>query len=132
MSLIFKNISKHFLRQFFETKRILLQNPKTKISLFVFLSISLVYITSKVSEKKKVVYRDHQKPVFKEGRILGSQTSSYLKSKEAQLGKTAQKIIAENKALSERLKLLEKRMEAKPWHHDHKRVLKIQKRQQIL
>ena len=113
MSLFIKNISKHFLRQFVEIKNILFQNPKSKISLFVFLGLSLVYITSKVSEKKKVVYRDHQSPVFKEGRILGSQTSSYLKSKEAQLGKTAQKIMAENKALSERLKLLEKRIEAK-------------------
>lgn len=113
MSLSTRIISKYFLRQLIEIKKFLFSNPKTKMSLFIFLGLVLIYIVSKVSETKKVVYRDHQRPVFKEGRILGSQTSSYLKNKEMQLGKTAKKIIAKNKALEERLRSLEERMEAK-------------------
>lgn len=108
-----QSISKNFFRQFLEAKEFIIRNPKTKIGLIVFSVLSLVYITSKVSETKKVVYRDNQNPAFTEGRILGSQASSYLKNKEVQLGKTARKLMAENKALVERMSELEKRMEAK-------------------
>lgn len=104
---------KHFLRQYNEIKKALFAHPRTKIGLFIFLGIGLIYVTSKMSETKQVIYRDHQSPVFKEGRILGSQASSYLKNKEVTLGKTANKIIAENKALEERLKALENKMEVK-------------------
>ena len=127
MNFYFKNILKNLLRQLGEIRH-LLGNPKTRVGLFVFLGVSLIFVVSKMSETKKVVYRDYQSPVFKEGRILGSQTSSYLKNKEIQLGKTAKRIMAENKVLQERLNLLEKRMETKPWHHDHKRVLTIMTR----
>ena len=113
MSLLVKNFLKHLLRQYNGAKKSLLSHPKTKIGLFIFFGLSLIYVTSKMSQTKKVIFRDHQSPVFKEGRILGSQASSYLKNKEMQLGKTAKKIIAENKALEVRLRELEKRMEAK-------------------
>ena len=91
----------------------LFAHPRTKIGFVILVVLSLVYVASKMSETKKVIYRDHQSPAFKEGRILGSQTSSYLKNKEMQLGKAAKKIMAENKALGERLKALEKQVEAK-------------------
>ena len=106
-------VPKHFMRSFNDVKEFLLQNPKTKIGLIAFLAIGSIYVASKFSETQKVVYKDHRKPVFNEGRIFGSQATSYLKSKEIQLGKTARNIIANNKLLEEKLKLLEKRMEAK-------------------
>lgn len=104
---------KHFLRQYKETKKFLFTQTSTKIGLCIFLGISLIYVTSKMLETKEVIYRDHQSPVFKKGRILGSQTSSYLKNKEMNLGRTAKKIIAENKVLEARLKALERQMEVK-------------------
>ncbi len=113
MNLLVKNFFKHSLRQYSSAKKSLLAYPKTKVGLFLFLGLSLIYITSKMSETKKVIYRDHQRPVFKEGRIFGSQTSSYLKNKEVQLSKTAKKIMAESQALEARIRELEKQMEAK-------------------
>lgn len=106
-------VPKNFMRSFNDVKDFLLQNPKTKIGLIAFLVIGSIYVVSKFTETQKVVYKDYRKPVFTEGRIFGSQATSYLKSKEVQLGKTARKIMAKNKALEEKLKSLEKRIEAK-------------------
>ncbi|MFT6632818.1 MAG: hypothetical protein ACJAS4_002783 [Bacteriovoracaceae bacterium] len=113
MKQINEYVPKHLMRNINDFKEFLFQNPKTKVGLIAFLAIGSIYVASKFSETQKVVYKDHRKPVFSEGRIFGSQASSYLKSKEAQLGKTARKIMANNKLLEEKLKLLEKRMEAK-------------------
>ena len=106
-------VPRNLNKLFSDIKDFITENKRTQIGVGLFLVFSLVYITSKVSETNKVVYRDYQKPVFTEGRILGSQTSSYLKSKEVQLNKAARKIMADNKALQERLVLIEKRIEAK-------------------
>lgn len=106
-------VPKNFMRSFNNIKEFLLQNPKTRIGLVAFLMIGSIYVVSKFSETQKIVYKDHRKPVFTEGRIFGSQATSYLKSKEVQLGKTARKIMAKNKALEEKLKLLEEKVEAK-------------------
>ena len=104
---------KNFSRSFSDIKEFILGNKKTQIWIALFSVVSLIYVVSKMSETSTVVYRDYQKPNFSEGRILGSQTSTYLKSKEAQLNKAARRIMAENKALKDRMVLLEKRMEAK-------------------
>ncbi|MBT4791321.1 MAG: hypothetical protein HON90_07105 [Halobacteriovoraceae bacterium] len=104
---------KYFLRSIGEIKGFLTENPRTKIALISFVLFGTVYVVSKMSEDQKIVYKDHRKPVFSKGRILGAQAASYLKSKEAMLSKTARKIMAKNKSLEERLKLLEKRIDVK-------------------
>jgi hypothetical protein len=104
---------KHFFRSVTDIKDFVMASKTTQIGIALFSLFSIVYITSKMSETSKVIYRDYQKPNFSEGRILGSQTSTYLKSKEVQLNKAARRIMAENKSLKDRMVLLEKRMEAK-------------------
>ena len=96
------------MRQYNETRKSFFVHPRARIGFVVFIGLSLFYVASKMSETKRVIYRDYQSPVFNEGRILGSQASSYLKKKEMQLGKTAKKIMAENKVFEERLKDLGK------------------------
>ncbi len=111
---IFKNlIPKHIFRWVTDVKDFILESKKTQVGIAFFTVFSLVYVTSKMSETSQIVYRDYQKPNFSEGRILGRQTSTYLKSKEVQLNRAARRIMAENKSLKDRMSLLEKRMEAK-------------------
>lgn len=88
-------------------------NPRLKISLVVFSVFGVIYTASILSESKKVVFRDYQNPSFEKGRILGTQTSSYLNDKKNLLSKTARKIMNKNKLLEDRLMRLEKRIEAK-------------------
>ena len=106
-------VPKNILRGFDDTKDYFSSNPKSKFILLGFVFFIAVYAVSKYSETNNVVYRENKKPVFTEGRILGTQKNSFLKSKEQQLSKTAKKIMASNKVLLEKIQKLEKRMEAK-------------------
>jgi len=107
-------IPKNILRGLEDTKNYFYNNPKSKFLVLGFVFCVSVYIVSKYSETNNIVYRENKKPVFTEGRILGTQKNSFLRSKEQQLSKTAKKIMASNKALLEKVQKLEKRMEAKP------------------
>ena len=98
----FKNLGAYFV-----------EDKKARLGLIVFSLFMLIYITSKISESNHVVYRGNQNADFSQGRIFGTQTSSYLKSKEVMLNKTARKILADNNALREKIRLIEERMEAK-------------------
>lgn len=88
-------------------------NPKMKLTLAIFSVFGIIYTASILSESKEVVFRDYQNPSFEKGRILGTQTSSYLNDKKNMLTKTARKIMSKNKLLEDRLMRLEKRLEAK-------------------
>lgn len=106
-------IPKNIQRSYEDTLGYFSNNPKSKIIVLGFVFFMAVFVVSKYSETNNVVYRENKKPVFTEGRILGTQKNSFLKSKEQQLSKTAKKIMASNKALLEKIQKLEKRMEAK-------------------
>lgn len=106
-------IPKNILRSVDEAKDYFSNNPKSKFVVLGFAFFIATYTVSKYSETNNVVYRENKKPVFTEGRILGTQKNSFLKSKEQQLSKTAKKIMASNKLLLEKIQKLEKRMEAK-------------------
>jgi hypothetical protein len=111
---ILKNyMPKYFMKSLCDFKEFLFQNQKTKVGFITLTVLGSIFVISKFSETQKIVYKDHRKPVFNEGRIFGSQAISYLKSKEAMLGKTARRIIAKNKLLEEKMKSLEKKLEGK-------------------
>lgn len=107
-------IPKNIQRSYEDTLGYFSNNPKSKFIVLGFVFFMAVFAVSKYSETNNVVYRENKKPVFTEGRILGTQKNSFLKSKEQQLSKTAKKIMASNKALLEKVQKLEKRIEAKP------------------
>ncbi|MCP3930873.1 MAG: hypothetical protein GY909_17515 [Oligoflexia bacterium] len=106
-------IPKNIQRSYEDTLGYFSNNPKSKLIVFGFVFFMAVFAVSKYSETNNVVYIENKKPVFTEGRILGTQKNSFLKSKEQQLSKTAKKIMASNKALLEKVQKLEKRIEAK-------------------
>ncbi len=106
-------VPKNIQRSIEDTKGYFSNNPKSKFVVLGFLFFITVYAASKYSETNNIVYRENKKPVFTEGRILGTQKNSFLRSKEQQLSKTAKKIMASNKVLLDKIQKLEKRMEAK-------------------
>ena len=108
-----KYIPKNIQRNYEDAIGFFSNNPKSKVIVLGFVFFMAVFAVSKYSETNSVVYRDNNKPVFSEGRILGRQTKSFLKSKEIQLSKATRKIMASNKALLEKINTLEKRMEVK-------------------
>ena len=57
---LLRNFLKHFLRQYNEMRQSLFAHPRTKIGFVILVGLSLVYVASKMSETKKVIYRDHQ------------------------------------------------------------------------
>jgi hypothetical protein len=102
-----KNISESLSSAFEFVKEVSRKNKTLAIGVLGLVIVGVIFVYSKSQDNKKVTRIQHSEPTFKNGRILGSQGSSYLKEKENQLGKAAKKILLQNKRLLERLKEVE-------------------------